>query len=175
MNDFSITRIPDHNLFGLLFPPLTDISEYMFEIIQPEYIKNYYISSAGTPTSGNGRQYAILDLNNFDFALVPVHSTGSGNTTGFRANPSSGAIVNDQQIYVKTPTTDTAAYMLAVIQSTTRYACINSILGADLPVIGLKRTRSDGVNPKSPAKEPDVKEEPIEEPVEKTVKRSTKK
>lgn len=175
MKDFSITRIPDNDLIGLLFPPLVSLSEYEIEVIHPEYIKGYSITSAGNAASNANRQYAVVDLSKYDYAFVPDQTDGQGHFyyTGFRSDPSTGAINSSQYINFYSPIATTCYGLCAI--TTNVYACVNTIKDNDLPVIGLKRHRSDGVNPKSPIKNIDVKDEPIEEPVEKTVKRSTKK
>lgn len=178
MKDFSITRIPDNDLIGLLFPPLVSLSEYEIDVIHPEYIKGYSITSSGNVSTNTLRQYAVVDLSDYDYALVPVQADGQGHYyyTGCRNNQSTGSITGSQYCCLYSSIINTC-YALFKIASD-NYACVNTEKDNDLPVIGFKRHRSDGVNPKSPAYTIEVKEaveEPVEEPVEKTVKRSTKK
>lgn len=185
MADFSITRVPDRNLFGLLFPPLTDISEYEIEVIQPEYIDGYRCNIDGSLAASSLWCYAVEDVSKYDYVLMPLtNKTSSGYSSGLN-DVGVGASFANFSFSVRATSFECSCYALMPISGTTHVAIINTLVDYKLPLVGFKRHRSDGVNPKSPLNEPDVKEElieepvikdePIEEPVEKTIKRSTKK
>lgn len=158
MKSFSITRIPNNDLIGLLFPPLVSLSEYEIEVIHPEYIEGGYFQSTGTIITDTGYKYSITDCNKYDFVLIPTMSNGFSVYSGLRSDPDSGSLTARSLITHTAANRENSSWWLVGIYNNIGYVC-NSISTnvPDLPIIGLKRHRSDNVNPRSPQRP-----EPIE-------------
>ena len=150
---FGIIRQPYFNLLGLLFNPLLDISEYEFEIINPEYIDGSYVTGAGQILSEAAFSYAVQDVSKYDYVLLPIALKGTINTrrTGFRADPNSGAINTQANIAANSngPGLYSTAYFLTDVDDSMPYAVVNALSDWHPPIIGFIRHRNDGVNPKS--------------------------
>lgn len=141
-NDFGIIRQADRNLFALLFPPLTDISEYECEIIMPEYIDESYYYSNGTLENNILYSHADVDCTKYDYILAPTSSVGVNAVSGLRAAPGTGAVTERAQVF----STNANSYSLFIIGDR-KFLAISVLTNFKLPVIGFRRHRSDGANP----------------------------
>ena len=162
MKDFSITRIPNNDLIGLLFPPLVSFSEYEIEVVKPEYTDNAYINSdsgAITPHSAGTMACAAVDVSKYDYVLIPCSSDRGGFTSGLNINGIGSPMYGDLRLTIRT-ISDSLASSYAILRvGIYHYALINVIKTYKLPLIGFRRHRSDNVNPRSPQR-PEL--EPIE-------------
>ena len=158
MQDFSITRIPNNDLIGLLFTPLVSLSEYEIEVIHPEYVNGYYYTTSGQSTAQTGMQIADLDVSKYDYVLLPIVTSYTGVCSGLRQTLGSGSIVKRAAITIP-DNSITTLYVLFSVSSAFKYAALSTLNDRSYPVIGFRRHRSDNVNPRSPQR-PEL--EPIE-------------
>lgn len=150
MADFSLTRIPNRNLLGVMFPALADISEYDFEIIQPEYSSGHYFSAAGKFLSvAANLSAATVPISGYDFVLSPAANSGT-TQCGTGLNSADESTLTPRTAMTGASNTDEYklfGYVLFKVDSEL-YLRITSVTGLNLPVIAFKRKRNDEVNPK---------------------------
>ena len=163
MIDFSITRIPNNDLIGLLFPPLLSFSDYEIEIVKPEFVEDKALaSSTGSIYSAPDRKCAVIDISKYDYIIVPVDTKeNEGFCSGLREHFESGGFQNKSIKMMQTGSTlPLTAWGVLEIIPPFICACINLQKNSKIDfVIGFRRHRSDNVNPRSPQR-PEL--EPIE-------------
>lgn len=74
---------------GLCFPPLMMLGPANITLIEPEWVEDYAISSTSGNTSAvTGFHYAIFDVTEFDYVLLPISKDSSTATcTGLCHGP----------------------------------------------------------------------------------------
>lgn len=152
-NDFGIIRQADHNLFAMLFPPLTDASEYDFEIIQPEYEDGYRFTLQNKESNDN-QACAIVDISgytNCERIFIPVASYGgtafSGTKNTLTLPASFGSCIQAQLTHSFSYYNIPSCYGCIVKAPNYNYVYVSDYIQAKRPIILALRKRNDHVNP----------------------------
>ena len=163
MKDYSITRIPNNDLIGLLFYPIVSLSEYEIEVIHPEYVDGSVVTGSGSLSPDSTMSYAVVDVSKYDYVIAPITTDIAGTSyyTGFNATGIGAYISSSKAISLRSGSNGgtITAWGIFKIDSQHIKCVINCRVNAKMPVIGLRRHRSDNVNPRSPQR-PEL--EPIE-------------
>lgn len=153
-NKWGLIRQRDLDLFALPLLYLIDnLSEYSIEEIPASYLDGKKISdsSGNTYSISDGSCVHNLDVSDYEFVLAPVITTPNAITSTGLNNGSGG--FSTYCITAKKPTSFNSpypvpAYVLLSIREQYTNLNVNSVINVHLPILGLRRHRSDNVNPK---------------------------
>lgn len=146
-NDFGIIRQADHNLLACMFPNFPDISEYDFEIINPEYIDGGLIVSNGGYTASPAFSYAVVNISKYDYVLAYAAATGATVISSGTTGSQSGTGEAFSRYGGAKSTLGLVTSLWTLIPVDKDYLVLNTVNKLYAPVIGFKRHRSDHVNP----------------------------
>lgn len=155
-NDFGLIRQKDHNLFALLFPYISDISEMHIElryINDNEWMPGYISNSNGRVTSTESMKYAVIDVSKYDYVLIPSSANIEEGPSAYSAY--TGLTISQSEINISyraplTPSSNNqSSYVFfELLHTDYKYAVLNQSKEHNMPIIGFIRHRSDNVNPK---------------------------
>lgn len=149
MRDYSIVRqfpgFKDH--IGL--PYIKDLSNCALELIEPEYVDGYFISTVSesavnTPLAQANMKMATFFNEDYDALLLPASRPDSAiawatATSGIRPANDSGNLLSAIQLHRGTSTDARVGYAL-ITSAKNMYAYISMCKDDYLPVIGIKTT-----------------------------------
>lgn len=83
------TALPVGDLIGIYFPELAMLGNACVEVIEPEWVEDYYISStSGGTTAKTGYHYAFVDVSSYDYVIIPIYKAEvTGMYTGLCHGP----------------------------------------------------------------------------------------
>lgn len=155
-NDFGLIRQKDHNLFALLFPNLADISEYDIEVLYVDpasWNLNRAVTGQAQVTIRNGMKYAIVDASKYDYILLPISTIVLTNGIYNGSISSSTLEETHNRIFIRN-LSEGGLTVYALLQiDDYKYVVLNQRINDNIPIIGFRRHRSDGVNPKGMSKD----------------------
>lgn len=147
-NKWGLIRHKDLSLIAL---PLLDTNGYPLDVSQcyieeiiPEFIDGYNLNGSGQAVANASYKYAWIDANKYDYVIFPLYSDTTNIYSG-RAGNIGGSINgfymsgNSVKGYAILPVTQ-FNYFVGI-------SCLKAVKDEDIVVIGIKRHRSDNVNP----------------------------
>lgn len=154
-NKFGIIRNKYLDLFGCMFENYLNLSEYEFEIVEPEWIDDYYFQNGTGPIVSNGLSYSITDASKYEYVLIPGSiNKALQSASGFLVSESAVSLSNNYMIFRSSVENRlNTYYTFQQVSHGTPYILANVVTEMKAPIIGFIRHRSDNVNPKGISKD----------------------
>lgn len=146
-NDFGLIRQKDKTLIGLPFNVLKDISEYYIEVLKPTWQDGFMWTATNTYIESATSKSCKIDVIKYDYVILPASNNVGGPYV--RTGLSGEADEEGMSYNVDLRPAGSQCYVLfSVPKTAAHFAKVTIGIDDDLPLIGLKRHRTDNVNPK---------------------------
>lgn len=137
---FTLWKQADRDLIGLFFPQLADLDPASVEVIDQEFIDGYFISAAaGTTTANAAYKYAITDVSDYDYVLIPSGLLSPGTPLcGLCAGAGTGLSPRFAMSANVGYTETINGYMCIPVDETNHYTAVSQLADVDMPLLGIK-------------------------------------